>query len=152
MLPAIWVKRYECKLITVTLVTITVLIIAAWSDKLWYWKHWRRLSTRLSLRGKGELSSTLSGGERTERDLQSVCVQLQVSIWGEEHQEASSNWWHSEHQQEAPSYVLYNSSCQIDHVTLTIAYSDFLDEDMKKPGPKFLPLGRSFQEHVAIFK
>ena len=23
---------------------------------------------------------------------------------------------------------------------------------MMKPGPKFLPLGKSFQEHVAIFK
>ena len=33
-----------------------------------------------------------------------------------------------------------------------IAYSDFLDEEMTKPGPKYLPLGRSFQEHVALFK
>lgn len=32
------------------------------------------------------------------------------------------------------------------------AYSDFLDKDMTKPGPKFLPLGSSFQELVAFFR
>ena len=30
-------------------------------------------------------------------------------------------------------------------------YSEFLDDAMMKPGPRFLPLGRSFQEHVAKF-
>lgn len=36
--------------------------------------------------------------------------------------------------------------------TVLAAYSHFIDEDMQRPGPKFLPLGRSFQEQVAIFK
>lgn len=33
-----------------------------------------------------------------------------------------------------------------------IAYSDFLDEKQVKPGPRYLPLGKSFQEHVSVFK
>jgi hypothetical protein len=37
-------------------------------------------------------------------------------------------------------------------ISCLVAYSDFLDEHQVKPGPKYLPLGRPFQEHVAIFK
>lgn len=33
-----------------------------------------------------------------------------------------------------------------------IEYSEFLDESSLKPGPRYLPLGQSFQEHVAKFK
>ena len=30
-------------------------------------------------------------------------------------------------------------------------YSDFLDKDLSQPGDEYLPLGKSFQEHVACF-
>ena len=42
--------------------------------------------------------------------------------------------------------------CIIDLLSFLPAYSDFLDEEMTKPGPNYLPLGRCFQEHVALFK
>ena len=44
----------------------------------------------------------------------------------------------------------YNSVIMLSSIFL--AYSEFLDDDMSKPGPRYLPLGQSFQEHVVIFK
>jgi len=32
-----------------------------------------------------------------------------------------------------------------------LAYSEFADDEMLRPGVKYLPLGRSFQEFVSFF-
>ena len=45
-----------------------------------------------------------------------------------------------------------DNNCKVYVLVIIIAYSEFLDEEELKPGPKYLPLGRSFQDHVEIFK
>ena len=50
----------------------------------------------------------------------------------------------------ASQFIRESAMCVIKNAHF-LGYSDFLDENMRRPGPEYLPLGRTFQNHIKCF-